>query len=425
MQGIPGLDSAKENLWVLNRSKKIVTKVEEQLLIAEQALGANFEEILAPEQIAVGSYHGWTLPEGSYNISVTLQNKIDPLTGSFRLSGRPVFVIVGDDGLTIIVGSPVDSDGDGYPDDWEKEHDYDPDNPNSIIALANGYCFYHNGLITVKKLLNVRQDVNFHTGNILFVGNIIVHGNIFPGFSIRGSNILVKGRTDGGVIKASGNIICESAVKGSPTALLHAGGTIRLPYCEQARIITPANLIIDGACIHSELYVGGSLVVKGRLQGGVVNANGLVYIRDQIGNVQGAVTRISLGYNPTDFLHLQELTRMREEQTQNLQYHTRHARKGPHAAAESAPFLELAARKLAVIDTLRHEAWRKFSEDDRKVFRSRVIAPGIVYPGVEISIGKAFRKVVSEQRNIFYCLHEDEITHGFPALTPGKRTASS
>ncbi len=68
----------------------------------------------------------------------------------------------------------------------------DPENPNRIIALANGYCFYHQGLITVKKLLNVRQDVDFHTGNITFVGDIVVHGDVHPGFSVTGGSVLIS-----------------------------------------------------------------------------------------------------------------------------------------------------------------------------------------------------------------------------------------
>lgn len=292
----------------------------------------------------------------------------------------------------------------------------DPENPNRIIAQANGYCFYHQGLITVKKLLNVRQDVNFHTGNITFVGDIAVHGDVYPGFSLTGSNILVKGRVDGGSIKAKGNVAIEGGIKAAPTALVRAGGTVRLSYCERAKIITPGNLIIDGNCMHSELYVGGSLIVRGRLQGGSVHANGLVYAKNQIGDEKGAPTKLSLGYNPTEFLHLKELDTMQEEQNQRIHYYTSRSRKGPHFAAECAPFLELAQRKLAVIKEFQHAAWRRFTTDIRKAARNKVVAPGYVYPGVEISIGRAYHKVVDEQRDIFYCLHEDEIVYGFPAL---------
>lgn len=292
----------------------------------------------------------------------------------------------------------------------------DPANPNRIIALINGYCFYHHGLITVKKLLNVRQDVSFHTGNILFTGDIVVHGDILPGFSVTGGNILVKGRIDGGKVRSKGSVAAHAGIKGAPTASIHAGGTIRLSYCEKAHIVTHGNLIVDGPCLHSDLYVGGSVIIKGRLQGGNLHANGLVCVKDQIGDVQGAATRISLGYNPLDFLHMRDLNALLEEQKQKLQYHTRNARKGALFAEEAAPFLELANRKIAVIKEMQHAFLRRFTADMRKARRNKVVAQGKVYPGTEISIGRAHAKIVDTQRDVFYCLHEDEIVHGYPAL---------
>ncbi len=300
----------------------------------------------------------------------------------------------------------------------------DPQNPNRIIALASGYCFYHQGLITVKKLLNVRQDVDFHTGNITFVGDIVVHGDVNPGFSVTGGSILVRGRLIGGTIKARGNVVVESGVKGSPTASIRAGYTIRIASSEQATIITPGNLIIDGNSLHSNLFVGGSLIVKDRLQGGSVHAGGIVYVKEKLGHSQGAQTAITLGYNPIAFLRVQEIAAMQQEQKHILDNATKQARKSRHFADEVAPYQELATRKLAILERMRTAGWRKLTTDLRKAGKARVIVPGSVYPGVEISIGRASHKVIDEQRDVFYSLHEEEVVHGFPAILKNWSPAS-
>lgn len=292
----------------------------------------------------------------------------------------------------------------------------DPQNPNRIISLINGFCFYHNGLITVKKLLNVRQDVDFRTGNIIFTGNVLVHGDVKTGFKLTGGNLLVKGRVDGGQLRASGSVVVHGALKGAPSALIDAKGIVRLSSCEQARVITRGNLVIDGNCMHSELFVGGSLIVKGRLQGGMVHAKGVVYVKDQLGNAQGAPTKIALGYNPIEYLHLQELNQLYQNQSQKLQYHVARARKGPIFAAESAPYQELAHQKLAAIKSMQSAAWRRFSQDERSADHTRVLVLGTVWPGVEISIGRAYYKVIDEHRDVFFALHEDEVVNGSPAL---------
>ena len=292
----------------------------------------------------------------------------------------------------------------------------DPKNPNRIIALANGYCFYHQGLITVKKLLNVRQDVDFHTGNITFVGDIVVHGDVHPGFSVTGSSILIKGRLNGGRIKARGNVVAEAGAKGSPDAVIRAGLTVRIASCERATVITSGNLVIDGNALHGTFYVGGSLLSKERLQGGSTHANGIVYVKEKLGNSQGAPTSVALGYNALDFLRLQEIKNMVQVQEETLDNLKKQSRKGPHFEKECAPSIELALRKLEILERMSKAGWRKLSADSRMAARARVIVPGTVYPGVEISIGRAYHKVIDEQQNVFYSLYEEEIVFGSPAV---------
>ena len=176
------------------------------------------------------------------------------------------------------------------------------ENPDRIVAAANGYVFYHDGLISVKKLLNVRGNVGFHTGNILFVGDLAVHGDVLTNFAVQARNVLVKGHVESAKVKAVEDLVCLSGIKGAntsavddgpvksadldghiPSTLIEAGGNIRLPFCEHVQIRARGNVIIDGSCLHSTLYVGGNLVIKGRLQGGVVYANRAVYVEGQFG----------------------------------------------------------------------------------------------------------------------------------------------
>ena len=293
----------------------------------------------------------------------------------------------------------------------------DPQKPNRIIALANGYCFYHQGLITVKKLLNVRQDVDFHTGNITFVGDIVVHGDVHPGFSVTGSSILIKGRLDGGSIKARGNVVAEAAVKGTPNATIRAGLSVRINSCERATVITPGNLVINHNALHGTFYVGGSLLVKERLQGGNTLANGIVFVKEKLGNSQGAPTNVAMGHNAMSVLRLREIMNMIQAQEEKLERLKKLSRKGPHFEADCAPAMELASRKLEILEQMEASVRRKLTEDNHKYNRARVIAPGTVYPGVEISIGKFRHKVIDEQRNVFYSLYEEKIVFGSPAIT--------
>lgn len=292
----------------------------------------------------------------------------------------------------------------------------DPANPGRIIALSTGYCFYNEGLITVKKLLNIRQDMNFATGNVLFVGDIVCHGDIYPGFSLCGSDILVKGRIDGAQIRARGNFTCESGIKGVPDASIEAGGMVRLAFCENATIKTAGNVVIEGNALHSTIFAGGSVVIKGRLQGGSIHAGSVVYVREQVGDTQGAITRISLGYNPLTQLQKHECDEEMKMQTSRKASLERHSRKGKIFAEESAPLIELASRKLDILKARGSGLRKELVMDLRQAEKSRVVVPGTMHDGTEIRIGKAYFKAIGTYGNVCFRLREDEIIHSSPAI---------
>ncbi len=93
-----------------------------------------------------------------------------------------------------------------------------PQNKNQIIATANGYVFYFEGKIAVKTVLNVRRDVDFHTRNVYFVGDLIVHGTVRSGFEVKGHNVRIKGKVEAAKVYAGGSILIEGGIKGGGEA---------------------------------------------------------------------------------------------------------------------------------------------------------------------------------------------------------------
>ncbi len=307
-----------------------------------------------------------------------------------------------------------------------------PENPNKIIAAVNGYVFYHNGLISVKKLLNVRGNVGFHTGNIFFIGDLAVHGDVQTGFSVKANNLLVRGHIESAKVKAIGDIVCLAGVKGAsvstleanspqtgplqadadeylPGALIEAGGNIRLPFCEHVQLRAGGNIVIDGSCLHSTIYVNGNLLIKGRLLGGTVYANGLVYIENQLGGDYSVNTRVMMGYNPFEFLALQKLESQIAYIKGKLTYYSNMAARNSVMKQEYAPRVLLAERKLRIL-IQRHKAmWDKFSVDEQNAPKCRIVVPGTVMPGCEIGIAKAYYKTTMTKSNVNFALEGTEI----------------
>ena len=123
----------------------------------------------------------------------------------------------------------------------------DPRHPNYLLAAAKGYVFYLNGKITVKTLLNVRQDVSFQTGNIFFVGDMAVHGSVRAGFSVQGNNVRIMGMVEGGVVRARRDLMIDGGVRGGAGkhSKVDAGDKLMTPFLESVDARARGNMVIE------------------------------------------------------------------------------------------------------------------------------------------------------------------------------------
>jgi uncharacterized protein (DUF342 family) len=296
----------------------------------------------------------------------------------------------------------------------------DPNYPQYLLADANGYVFYHEGLITVKKLLNVRGDISFNTGNIFFVGDMAVHGNVRAGFEIQANRILVKGMVEGGVVRTRGDLALEGGARGgvSGRCLLTAGGSIRLPFAEKAEMRAGSTIYIERTCQHATVFTGANLVVKDRLQGGVIHARSTIYVANQLGTSTAAPTKISLGYNAPRIRQLEKLDVRLDDLATRVAHYTAVAGHLPPDSTPTTRKLAMARQKLELFRQRREQLWDALAEDERQASSCRLVVPGTVYPGVEVSIGRAFLTVETVYNNVTFQLHDDEVIVNSNAAAP-------
>jgi uncharacterized protein (DUF342 family) len=287
----------------------------------------------------------------------------------------------------------------------------EPDHPHYLLADANGYVFYHEGLITVKKLLNVRGGVDFHTGNIFFVGDMAVHGDVRAGFEIQAYRILIKGMVEGGVVRAGSDLAMEGGARGgvSDRCLISAGGNLRLPFAEKAELRAGNTIYVERTCQHATVFAGSSFVVKDRLQGGSIHARSTIYVANQLGTSTAAPTSIFLGYNAPRIRQLEKLDVRLDELATRVAHYTAVAGHLPPDATPTTRKLAMAKQKLALFRSRREQLWNSLVEDERQARACRLVVPGTVHPGVEVSIGRSFLTVENTYRNVVFQLEGDDI----------------
>ncbi|MDR0974476.1 MAG: FapA family protein [Ruminococcus sp.] len=170
----------------------------------------------------------------------------------------------------------------------------------TLTAAVDGHLVYDKNAFTVRKVLVIKSDIDFNTGNIEFLSDINIQGNVGEGFKVvsTGGNVTIQGGIfSGSLIKATGNITLKQVAN---HATVEAGGDVTANFCEYCNIkaegdITASTLVI------CDVYCGGTLTTKGSKTGGLVGGRYTVLtglnVANNIGSPNYPTTIISLGDN--------------------------------------------------------------------------------------------------------------------------------
>ena len=299
----------------------------------------------------------------------------------------------------------------------------DPAYPNYLLSTSNGYVFYNNGKITVKRLLNVRQDVSFRTGNIFFVGDMAVHGSVRSGFSVQANNLRIMGMVEGGVARARRDLMVDGGARGGAGqhCLLDAGDKLLTPFLEKIEARARGNMVVEKYCLYSTVYAGANMVVREQGYGSTINAYGSVYVGRQLGNKAAISTKIYLGYDPLSIRQLEKIDKIISGLSQSITHLKAVAGHLPPDANEASRKLARLVEQRERIMKQRTELWSKLYLDENYMQNCRLMVPGKVYPGVEISVGRAFMLVERPYENVLFRLcYDDIIVEPLPPADKGK-----
>lgn len=175
------------------------------------------------------------------------------------------------------------------------------DDGTKLVANISGQVNYLEGKVNVFSTHEVQADVDNSTGNINFIGNVSIKGNVLSGFVVEaGGSVEVMGVVEGAVIKAGGDIILRRGMQGMGKGLLISGGDIISRYIENSNVQAKDNIKAE-AIMHSMVKCGNKLELSGRkglLVGGSCRV-GKEITAKVIGSHLATTTDIEVGVDPT------------------------------------------------------------------------------------------------------------------------------
>ncbi len=180
----------------------------------------------------------------------------------------------------------------------------------TAIAEINGQVLLIGGKVNVEPVYTVGGDVNLHTGNILFLGGVIVKGSIDDGFTVKAAgNIEVFGNVGKAQLDAEGDIIVHQGILGKGGGKATAGKSVYAKFIEHAHVEAGENVVAAEGLIHSFVDANRRIVCQGKrasIVGGRLRAAEEINAKN-LGSVAGTETLLEVGYDPKSKERLVEL----------------------------------------------------------------------------------------------------------------------
>ena len=178
----------------------------------------------------------------------------------------------------------------------------------NLISSVDGHVSLVDGKVFVSDVYEV-VDVDTSTGNIDYVGNVLVKGNVKTGFKVTAQgNIEVVGVVEGAEIEATGNVTMAKGFNGMGRGVIKAGGSVVARFIENGKVEAGGNVTAE-AIMHSDISTEGDVDVtgkKGFIVGGNIRAQGIITAKT-IGSEMGGDTNIEVGVDPSLKLRMKTL----------------------------------------------------------------------------------------------------------------------
>jgi len=191
----------------------------------------------------------------------------------------------------------------------------------TIKAEIDGEVMLVNGKVTVEPIKYL-DAVNVKTGDIKFVGTVVIKGNVQEGYKVEATNIEVNGIVDKSRLEATGNIIVRQGIFGKGEGFIKAGKSLWAKFINDTTVEVEENVIVSDSIVNSNVTAMKNIVLRGKkaqIIGGHLLATEEICAR-KIGSPGGGTeTILEVGIDPRAKKRLEELQNMQAKSTKEYE----------------------------------------------------------------------------------------------------------
>src|SRR5690625_1752307 len=175
-------------------------------------------------------------------------------------------------------------------------------------------------MIIVHPLYEVNETLSMKTGNLDFIGSIIIKGDVPTGYTVQAKgDIKIFGIVEAATIIAGGSVYVSEGLAGLQKGFIQAGENIHIGYINQGIMQTKNSIYVENSIIHSKVTANNEIFChRGNIIGGSLSAGQMIEAKD-IGNRLSTETNINLGVNQSVVEEMTNLEQEKKELTATLQ----------------------------------------------------------------------------------------------------------
>ncbi len=274
---------------------------------------------------------------------------------------------------------------------------------NTITAGIAGQVVVANNKISVVPVIEIKEDVDLSTGNIEFVGNVVVKGSVQPGFTVKAEgNIEVYGTVSGGIVEGK-NVVIKMGIQGMHRGYVKAVENVVAKFIENATVQAGNDVIVNEVILHSRISAGKKVIVEGKrglIAGGNILAGEEIRAK-MLGTQMSTSTELEVGVNPQLREEYQNIRReikkveVSLEQTQKALSILRGMDQTTMPQDKREMLLKLTKAQFHLVGQV--ETMRNRMTDIELAFEEmkygRIKVSEVMYPGVKVVIGTLVKPI--------------------------------
>ena len=296
----------------------------------------------------------------------------------------------------------------------------------TIIAECNGQVLLVGDKITVEPIMEV-EGVNIKTGNITFLGTVIVKGNVDDGFKVKASgNIEVYGNVGASTLEAEGDIVVSLGIMGRDEGYIKCGKSLWAKFIQNTKCDVEEYIVVSDGIINSDVTANKKILLQGKraaIIGGHLFATEEIFAKTIGSNGGGSETVLEVGFDPRAKRRLEELQEQQSTIIKELDEleldistleNTKKVRRTLPKDKEERLAAETARRKEIVDQSEQMSQEIQSIQGHLRELKviGKVSASSTVYAGVKIYIRDVKEEIRNEIKAVTFYLEDGFVRHG-------------